>query len=70
LRAPFRSAAACRRFHAGSLLPAAAASRGQQSGAKWRWPREDMPWDETFEIVLRQQNLTWKMKKDVITIKE
>jgi len=34
MTACFRSAAACRRFHAGSLLPAAAASRGRQSGAK------------------------------------
>jgi beta-lactamase regulating signal transducer with metallopeptidase domain len=30
----------------------------------------DMPWDEAFEIVLRQQNLTWEMNKGVITIKE
>src|SRR6266496_2822164 len=31
---PFWSAAACRRSNAGSLLPAAAASRGRESGAK------------------------------------
>jgi len=29
-----------------------------------------MPWDEAFDIVIRQQNLTWEMKKDVMTIKE
>ena len=31
---------------------------------------KDTPWDEAFDIVIRQQNLTWEMKKDVITIKE
>jgi len=32
--ASFWSAAACRRFRAGSWLPAAAASRGRESGAE------------------------------------
>ena len=30
----------------------------------------EMPWDEAFDLVLRQNNLTWEMSGDVITIKQ
>jgi type II secretory pathway component HofQ len=30
---------------------------------------KNMPWDEAFDIILRQQNLSWELKGSVMTLK-
>ena len=31
---------------------------------------KDMPWDEAFDLILREHDLTYEMKGDTITIKQ